>query len=530
MRCEICGVPLKNGELRCERCKSRSSRPSNVVSASRTLGFGELKNSKVDIASAEYQVSPSSFKTTVKPGIQLGFSPVILENKYRLINEVGRGAMGTVFLAEDISLKRRVAIKFLLPELDASADCAIRFKQEAVGMASIQHNNVAQIFSYAEHGGNLYFVMEYLDGETLENLVDSHNRRGFFIPLSDVIDILMQAVQGLAAVHRAGVVHGDIKPANIMLTDDGTRTVIMDFGLVRKVEIEHEMRSMVGTPAYMAPEIVEGTSGSDSSPSVDIYSLGVTAYEILTGSLPFNGRTWIEIVRKHITEIPLFPSEKRPGLPEKLDEIVFRCMSKDPNERYPNCDELLEDLYAVSQLSHTNDVGIPHQITTKKRRIVGSSRFPSTPAPGIRSTPSTSARGRLLVADSDNDFRSTVHEVAKAAVPGCRVFSATDGDMALKMFEDIHPSVVLLELSLSELNGLEVIATIRGDSRNDSVAIIVVSKTGGKKELDILERLKVNKFFAKPVDRDELAAELRPYLERSISIPRISFNKSTPWQ
>jgi serine/threonine-protein kinase len=435
--------------------------------------------------------------------------------------------MGTVFLAEDISLKRRVAIKFLLPELDASADCAIRFKHEAVGMASVRHNNVAQIYSYAEHGGNLYFVMEYLDGDTVESLVDAHNRRGFFIPLSDAMDILVQAAQGLAAVHRAGVVHRDIKPANIMLADDGRRTVIMDFGLVRNVEIEHEMRSLVGTPAYMAPEIAEGRPGSDRSPQVDIYSFGVSAYEILTGSLPFNGRTWVEIVRKHITEMPPFPSERRPGLPEKLDEIVFRALSKDPNERYKSCSEMLEELYFAAQLSVPDDT-VPHnQITTRKRRI--SSRFPSAPPGVVRSTPSASSRGKLLVVDPDGAFRSTVHEVAKATVPGCRVYSATDGDMALKMFEDIQPNVLLIELSLPEINGLEVAATIRGDHVNDQVAIIIVSDTGGKREMEILHRLKINRYLTKPVDRDELADELRPLLERPLSASRFSTPKPKSW-
>lgn len=456
-----------------------------------------------------------------------GSAPVILENKYRLLNEIGRGAMGTVFLAEDMSLRRRVAIKFLLPELDASADCAIRFKQEAVGMASVRHNNVAQIYSYAEHGGNLYFVMEYLDGETIENLVDAHNRRGFFIPLSDAMDMLVQAAQGLSAVHRAGVVHRDIKPANIMLTDDGRRTVIMDFGLVRNVEIEREMRSLVGTPAYMAPEIAEGRPGSDRSPLVDIYSFGVSAFEMLTGSLPFNGRTWVEIVRKHITEMPPFPSERRPGLPEKLDEFIFRTMSKDPNERYRSCNEMLEELYFAAQLSVPDDSGGQGQITTRKRRI--NSRFPSAPPGMVRSTPSASSRGKLLVVDSDTGFRSQVHEVAKATVPGCRVYSATDGAMALKMFDEIQPNVVVLDLSLPEINGLEVAATIRGDHVNDTVAIIVVSQTGGKRELEILHRLKINRYLTKPVDRDELADELRPLLERPLSATRFTTPKPKSW-
>jgi len=526
-RCEICGVPLNTEALRCDRCLVRSSRPSKPSPAGATLGFGETRTHEVSGRGEIPTGAARPPRDTMKP-VQTGSGvPVVLENKYRLLNEIGRGAMGTVFLAEDMSLKRRVAIKFLLPELDTSADCAIRFKQEAVGMASVRHNNVAQIYSYAEHGGNLYFVMEYLDGETVEGLVDAHNRRGFFIPLADAMDILVQAAQGLSAVHRAGVVHRDIKPANIMLTDDGRRTVIMDFGLVRNVEIEHEMRSLVGTPAYMAPEIAEGRPGSDRSPQVDIYSFGVSAFEILTGSLPFNGRTWVEIVRKHITEMPPFPSERRPGLPEKIDEIIFRSMSKDPNERYRSCNEMLEELYFAAQLSVPDDTGGQSLVTTRKRRL---SRFPSSPPGHVhRSTPPASSRGKLLVVDPDAAFRSSVHEVAKATVPGCRVYSATDGAMALKVFEEIQPNVVVMELSLPEINGIEVAAVIRSEHTNDRVALIVISETGGKREHEILDHLKIARYFNKPVDRDELADELRPLLERPLSTSRFSAPKSKPW-
>jgi CheY-like chemotaxis protein len=235
----------------------------------------------------------------------------------------------------------------------------------------------------------------------------------------------------------------------------------------------------------------------------------------------------VEIVRKHITEMPPFPSERRPGLPEKLDEFIFRSMSKDPKERYQSCNEMLEELYFAAQLSVPDDTGGQSLITTRKRRI--SSRFPSAPPGMVRSTPSASSRGKLLVVDPNAAFRSQIHEVAKATVPGCRVYSATDGAMALKMFEEIQPNVVVLDLSLPEINGLEVAAVIRGDHINDPVAIIIVSETGGKRELEILDRLKINRYLTKPVDRDELADELRPLLERPISASRFSTPRPKSW-
>jgi len=301
----------------------------------------------------------------------------------------------------------------------------------------------------------------------------------------------------------------------------------MDFGLVRNVEIEHETRALVGTPGYLAPELAEDKPGSDTSFLTDIYSFGVTAFELFTGTLPFDGEGWIEIIRKHITEVPPFPSETRPGLPDKVDEMVFRALSKDPKERHANCGELLEDLYQIAQSTLPRNDVIPYIINKGTAGRRSSRRFSSVPPRSSRST--ASSRARLLVVDPDPEFRSRVHEIAKATVPGCRVFSATGGAMALKMFEEVRPTALILDLNLPEINGLEVVATLRGDTNNDSVSIIVASVKGGERDAAILRQLRVNRYLTKPVDRDTLAEELRPILERPISSSRLSASSPKPW-
>jgi eukaryotic-like serine/threonine-protein kinase len=517
MRCEVCGAPISNEKTQCVRCASgRISAIPIVAPADRpdSISVKDRWGSMSD-ASGPGPVPPNS--TAVKPEQS---SSIVLEEKYRLLDEIGRGAMGTVFLAEDLSLKRKVAVKFLLPDLAGIPECAERFHHEAVSMAAICDNNVAQIYAFGNHSGTPYFVMEYLDGETVEDVIDTHNRRGFFIPLADTIEILVQAVSGLAAIHRAGAIHRDIKPANILLSSNMVRAVIMDFGLVRNVKIEDETRALAGTPAYMAPELIEGHHGADRSPLTDIYSMGTTAYEIITGSLPFGGETWVEILRKHITEVPAFPSERRSGLPEQLDALIFRAMSKDPRERYQDCTELLDDLIAIEQLelSHEDSaIFPPNSPTPAQRRSSRSIR--SNPSGSMRSTP-TSGRGRLLVADSDSDFRALVHGAAKSAVPGSRICSATDGAMALKLFNEFDPHVVIIDLSLPEINGLEVAATLRGETGGANLIIIVVAQDGGHREAKILEQLKVNHFLTKPIDAETLSDMLRPMLERSLSLSR----------
>ncbi|MCP4677129.1 MAG: protein kinase [Deltaproteobacteria bacterium] len=518
MRCEVCGAPLSGEETICELCSSRRL-SSNPESPTSNGDDAENQDTWKDLSPPSgsrksFPVSDNNSSVNVSKSI-------VLEDKYLLRDEIGRGAMGTVFLAEDKTLQRQVAVKFLLPELSNSPDCAVRFRREAIGMAAIRDNNVAQIYAYGEYGNIPYFVMEHLEGETAESLIDSHNRRGFFIPLRDTIDIIVQAVSGLAAIHRAGAIHRDIKPGNIMIAGDPMRVVIMDFGLVRTVKMDDEVRTLAGTPAYIAPELVEGKKDSDRSPLTDIYSMGTSIYEILTGSLPFNGETWVEILRKHITEIPVDPSEKRPGIPEELDEIILCAMSKDPKERYQSSDEFLEDLLEIEQMSlYEEEQSVPPGSPTGTKRRSSSRRFRSSPPGGsLRSTPG-SGRGRLLVVDPDSDFRTLVHETAKAVVPGCRVRSAADGAMALKLAKEFAPHAMVVDLSLPEVNGLEVVATLRGDPEFDDLEIIVVADRGGRREADILTNLKVGHFLTKPVDADTLGDVIRPVLERPLTLLR----------
>ncbi|MCP4603851.1 MAG: protein kinase [Proteobacteria bacterium] len=514
MRCEVCGAPINGDDTVCELCSSK--RMSWIPEPPDTT---EVKESS-EIQDKWGNILPPIGKRESLPLPKSGMafnvpSSIVLEGKYLLRNEIGRGAMGTVFLAEDTTLQRQVAVKFLRPEFSNSPEYAERFRQEAVGMAAIRDNNVAQIYAYGKYGNIPYFVMEYLKGETVENTVDTHNRRGIFMPLQDVVSILIQSVSGLAAIHRSNVVHRDIKPANIMLTDDPMRAVIMDFGLVRSVKMEDEVRALAGTPAYIAPELVEGISNADRSPLTDIYSMGSSAYEILTGSLPFSGDNWVEILRMHITEIPAFPSERRPGIPDELDEIILRAMSKDPKERYQNCDDFLEDLLAIEQIFQSDGQrnGYSSNSRASMHRRPSYQKLQSIPPrAALRSTPRI-GRGRLLVVDPNSDFRTLVHDTAKKAVPGCRIQSAADGDMALEIIGEFLPHVLVIDLSLPEVNGLEVIATLRGDQKYNDLCIVVVADRGGRREADILAGLNVSHFLTKPVDTNTLASVLRQTLE-----------------
>jgi serine/threonine protein kinase len=589
MRCEICGAPLTGDRestgVVCSRCSTKTEvarrlssfpagspqrvaidslgEPDRSTSGTVSRGFSRTEtvhavssdlpevtethhsnaHAVATLPSRPHLPFPSPEERPKTSGVQP--SSVVMEGKYRLIDELGRGSMGTVFLAEDILLKRKVAVKFLLPELAHAAECSVRFKREAIAMASIRNENVAQIYSYGEDRGTPYFVMEYLEGQTVEELVDAYTRRGLFTPLKKAINIMIQVISGVSAIHGANAVHRDIKPGNIMITSDPMRAVIMDFGLVRDVQVEDDMRTIAGTPAYIAPELVEGRHGASKSKLVDIYSLGATFYEVVTGAIPFNGTSWVEILQKHIAEIPQFPSIVRPGLPEAYDELILRAMAKEPQERYQTCDDFLDallDVYEQDDDGEPVDLRVsrmPGPVRTSRMprsertsRVDRASRPPrvssrpligsgtrtsgggqrSSSRPGYRNT-SKHANGTLLVADADMRFRSAVYTCVKAMAPDIQVHSATDGLMTLDLLKTYRPNVVILNLALPQMNGFEIVASIVGEHELQGINVIVVSENDYARDAQLLRAMGVDHFWTKPVDTDSLVNTMMPWLE-----------------
>lgn len=533
-RCAVCGAPIKADQRICQLCATKrlSIVPDPLAGGHKSNTIGE---DPVDAETGRYsRVAESEVceveeentgefvlgqghrrsRQSLKGTDRLSFA--VLEGKYRLFEEVGRGAMGTVFRAEDISLKREVAVKFLLPELARTRNSAEQFRREAAGMAAIRHHNVAQVYAYGRYGKIPYFTMEYLDGESAEELVDKHNKRGIFLPLGLVLDILVQALNGLAAIHRSGAVHRDIKPANIMLVGEPMRAVITDFGLARQVRFNEKLKDLTGTPAYIAPELIEGTHGAERFASADVYSMGITAYELVTGSLPFNSDNWMDILRMHVSEIPRLPSERRSGLPAEIDNIILTALSKDPTFRYQRAEEFLEDLLNLGQ----REMSVEQRMMSVLPPAPSPERGILSPSPPVEERPPREARerpllkGRLLIADRDGSFREAVHKLVKSSVPGCRIQSVSHGTRALALVAEFKPDVLLVDLALPEINGLELVATLRGDPAFANLNIVVVSEAGGQHEARILSALDVHHFYTKPVDLENLAEIICPLLDR----------------
>ena len=264
-------------------------------------------------------------------------------NQYHLRDQIGAGGMGEVYLAEHRLLKRPCAIKVIRPERSGDPRALERFEHEVRATAGLSSPNIVEVYDYGRtEDGTFFYVMEYLQGMSLEELVACHGA----LPPGRVIYLLRQACEALAEAHTAGLIHRDLKPANVFASRRGQRydfVKLLDFGLVEAVPSRHEPGSShegrgPGSPQYMAPEQIIG--GRAPAPSCDLYGLGGVAYLLLTGRPPFDGDSVSRVLNAHVNDPVLPPSRHRSDIPRDLEEVVLRCLAKDPADRFQAAEEV----------------------------------------------------------------------------------------------------------------------------------------------------------------------------------------------
>ncbi|MEJ7586391.1 MAG: serine/threonine-protein kinase [Ferruginibacter sp.] len=251
-------------------------------------------------------------------------------HSYEINAHLGQGGMGNVFRATDNMLGREVALKMLHPRLTLEPQFLERFKKEARILAQLLHPNIAVIYNFIEQAGNHFMVMEYVEGTSLDDLLKKYG----VLPAEFVVPVFIQALEGLHHAHKKNIFHRDIKPANLMITGDGTLK-LMDFGIA-KVAGEQKMtqvNKIVGTIEFMAPELIEGKDASSLS---DIYSMGATLYELISGKIPFEGSTDFNLMQAILKSKTKPPEKINAGIPKSLSDIVLKAMEKNPEQRYPN--------------------------------------------------------------------------------------------------------------------------------------------------------------------------------------------------
>ena len=264
----------------------------------------------------------------------------VIAGRYRVLRRLGAGGMADVYLAEDTTLGRRVAVKVLLQRYAGDGQFVERFRREAQAAARINHPNIVNIYDWGPVDGTYYIVMEYVEGETLK---DHIRREGRYAP-GEAVRIAVELLAAVNVAHAAHIVHRDIKSQNILLDPAGT-VKVTDFGIAKADDSQMtEAGSILGTAQYLAPEQAKGEPVDERS---DLYSVGVVFYEMLTGSLPFRGDSAVTVALKHVNEQPPEPAELVPGLPYALNQIVLKALAKGPDQRYRTAAEFSADLVAA---------------------------------------------------------------------------------------------------------------------------------------------------------------------------------------
>ena len=332
MECLKCHTPLPDGSKFCYACGAD-------VTGGGTLGA-----------------------TSGTEGLMQRFQRLV-EGKYRVDRMVGKGGMGAVFLAHDLTLEREVAIKVLPPDISMDEHIVKRFQQEAKTAAKLDHTNIIPIYRVESEGGLNYFVMKYIAGTSLEDVLDQKQP----LTIDYIQRVLWEAACALGHAHQRGVVHRDVKPANIMFDHDG-RVMLTDFGISKALQAASGFTGtgmIIGTPHYMAPEQAKGGTVDGRA---DQYSLGVVAYRMLTGELPYTGDSVHTILYKHIFEEVPRASGKRRDSPEFLTSAIARSLSKEPDQRFGTMEEFATGVW-------------PEQPVAAPRKSGSASKAPRRPPP-----------------------------------------------------------------------------------------------------------------------------------------------------
>jgi serine/threonine-protein kinase len=438
-----------------------SDRPSNnVVAGERASAPGAGGPVRRD--SAELRASRDPLADVgVKTGTLVG-------GTYRIQGVLGVGGMGVVASALDERLQRRVAIKFVKSSMMVVPQMQDLFAEEARAMARLSHRNVLAVYAYGEHGQTPYFAMEYVDGRTAEQWLASH-AAGTLPAVDDVVRIIEQACTGVDAIHETGTMHRDLKPSNLLI-DKTFRVAVGDFGLARAPEPGGEPGPLVGTAAYMAPEAAFGEE-TPREQARDIYALGCIAYELLVGRPPFVGVTDMNVLTQHVLQVPVPPSERRPGLPTVYDNVILKALAKDVDERFLTAGAFRDALLAAHR--------------------------------------GTADPARILVADDDPDWRQILVSALVARFPRSVVDQVGDGAAALEAFCDNPYSVVLVDLEMPEMDGTKLTVLLRTIDSAHRTPIIVLTAAGGPSEWKRLSAIGADAFLVKPVDAEDVELVIR---------------------
>lgn len=423
-------------------------------------------------------------KPRTLPTLEAG---TLVDQRFRVEKEIGRGGMGVLYRAIDVDLQRPCALKFLRGRYSRDRE---RLRREAAALAAIRNEHVVDVYTFGVHEDVPYFAMEFVLGRNLAAIVREHAaHQGVFVPVRRAVQILCDLCDALAALHKVGVIHRDVKPDNVIVEDHTGRSVLVDFGTA---VLGDEGEEIVGTPGYFAPETLYTPH---STPAADLYSFGCLAYQLLTNTPVYPAKEFEELLRQHARWPIPKPSALRPEL-APFDELFVELLAKDPADRLSNAAivrNALEDRLQVALAATPVALPAPELAAedTATRRAMGALR--------------------VLVVDDDPLFSRIASRCALVAfsdVP-ISVSKATTAKEAIANIEQRRPDIVVLDYHLPDGNGLDVLARLRGERNGDSTEVIIASNfltSAPRWRFDVLG---VREFVEKPVDFAALVSVLQ---------------------
>jgi serine/threonine protein kinase len=380
----------------------------------------------------------------------------VLKDRYRLIEQIGAGGMAVIYKAQDMELGRLVAVKVLRPSLVGDPEFLMRFRREAQAAANLSHPNIVTVHDVGQDGPKTHFiVMEYVDGQDLKKLIRSREEP---FGVDAALAIIVEVCKGVGYAHRAGLVHCDIKPQNILVTPDNSIKVT-DFGIARalssaqSLEPDSEEEEIVwGSPHYFSPE---QAAGETPTPASDVYSIGVVLFELLTGRLPFMGVDYRELALAHIKQDPPSLMDVDPALPQELDRIIRKVLSKEPAARYRTADQLGRILEKYRQRGQQ-----PTAAFVVKPSVVSSP--PPEPEPTIRSARTTVQGEPTIPSLPPINIGAVIGRPAQRDTPPTsrRPSFEEEEDYADALPEDLIPGVDIYGIALGILAALVILGLI----------------------------------------------------------------------
>jgi serine/threonine protein kinase len=397
----------------------------------------------------------------------------LVSDTFEIRLRLGEGGMGQVFEAHDRSLNRRVALKAAWPHVDPTS-----IRKEAQALAAMRHPSMVAVHALGQHRGIDYVVMERIFGDSLESYLARRRARRSPLAIVEAVEILIGIAEGLAVVHAAGIAHRDVKPANVMLAP-GNRIVLMDFGIFQPEFDLTKPRLVTGSPQYIAPETIENAIAPGAAFLVDVYAFGIVLFELLAGHVPFDGDNVMRILHLQRTQAPPDLEPLRPDAPSRLCALARELLAKDPKER------------PVSMLAVGGELKAMLAQHERDRERAAGERF------------------SVLIAEDDPVAAEILRELVAHAWPSAEIRSASDGEQALELAQKKLPHLLLLDLDMPRMTGVELCMCLRASPDFTRCTIVAISGHAEPAEVALLRQLGVSRIVMKGGELAALIDELR---------------------